>query len=268
MEKRKKRGTAFYIISAVIALIILAAVFAPFIAPNDPNEVNLSVALAPFGKKYPLGTDALGRCILSRIIYGARVSVFISLAVTAIVFAAGVLIGVLAGYFGGALDGVLSRLITIMQSFPKIILVIAVAGILGSGVKNIVLALCMVEWVGYARISRSLAFGQRQRTYVKAARVCGESHIRIILKRIIPNIIHPLIVQASLGTAGVIMETAALSYLGVGVEPSTAEWGAMISTGREYLQTNPALVLLPGAAIFIMSALFNMFGEKLRDKMN
>jgi len=205
--------------------------------------------------------------MLSRIIYGARVSIFSSLLITIIVFAVGVSVGTVSGYFGGAVDTILSKLITIMQAFPKIILAIAIAGLLGIGIQNTIIALCMVEWVEYARMSRSLSFTAKQHNYIKAARVCGESHLKIIFKRIIPNIIYPLIVNASLGIASMIMEIAALSYLGVGVKEPMAEWGAMINAGRNYMQTNVNLVIVPAIAIFITAAAFNLFGEKLRDKI-
>mgnify|MGYP002347056568 CR=1 FL=1 len=200
-------------------------------------------------------------------IYGARVSIFTSLTVTFIVFITGILIGVISGYFGGMLDIVLNKVITIMQTFPKIILAIAIAGSLGIGIQNTIIALCMVEWVEYARISRSFSFMEKQHTYIKAARVCGESHAKIIFKRIIPNIIYPLIVNASLGIASIIMEIAALSYLGVGAKDSAAEWGAMINLGRNYLQTDVRLIMIPGIAVFITAAAFNLFGEKLRDQL-
>ena len=266
-EGRQKGDLSFYILLALIGLLFLAAVFAPVLAPNDPNATDLLMAQAGPSTAYPLGTDSLGRCMLSRVLYGARTSIFSALTVTLIVFSVGVTIGALCGYFGGVVDAVLNKIITIMQAFPQIILAIAIAGILGIGIEHTILALCMVLWVDYARLSRSLALSVRGRNFVQAARLCGESHIRILFRRVIPNIIHPLIVNASLGIASTIMEIAALSYLGVGVEEPQAEWGAMINLGRNYIQTDPKLVLIPGTAVFIAAALFQLLGEKLRDRL-
>ncbi len=264
----KSGDYVFYTVTAFVALLLLIALFAPLIAPNDPYETNLMIAQAAPSWQYPLGTDSLGRCMLSRIIYGARTSIFASLVITSIVFTTGVFIGVASGYFGGMIDVVLNQLITIMQAFPKIILAIAIAGLLGIGIQYTILALCMVEWVEYARMARSFSFTVKQHNYIKAARICGESHLKVICGRIIPNIIYPLIVNASLGIASIIMEIAALSYLGVGVKDPMAEWGAMINVGRNYLQTDVRLIIIPGVAIFITAAIFNLFGEKLRDRID
>ena len=240
---------------------------APLLAPNDPYETNLLAAQAGLSPEYPLGTDSLGRCMLSRVLYGARLSIFTSLLITAIVFFVGMTIGSLCGYFGGIVDLILNKIITIMQAFPQIILAIAITGIMGIGIRNTIIALCMVLWVDYARLSRSFVFSVKDRDFIKAAKVCGESDMRILFKRVIPNIMKPLIVNASLGIASTIMEIAALSYLGAGVKEPQAEWGAMINLGRNYIQSDLKMVLIPGAAIFITAAVFHMFGEKLRDRL-
>jgi ABC-type dipeptide/oligopeptide/nickel transport system permease subunit len=267
IKQEKKSGIFFYVITGFVLLLLIVAILAPVLAPNDPYETNLMVAQQGPSRAYPLGTDGLGRCMLSRVLYGARISIFASIAATAIVFFVGTVIGVLCGYFGGVVDMILNKIITIMQAFPQIILAIAIAGLLGIGIVNTIIALCMVQWVGYARLARSFTFSIRQRTFIKAARVCGESHGKIIFRRVIPNIISPLIVNASLGIAAMIMEIAALSYLGVGVAEPMAEWGAMINAGRDYMQTDVKMVLIPGVAIFLTAAIFNLFGEKLRDKL-
>lgn len=267
MTDQKKGKLPFYILTGLVALLVLIALLAPVLAPNDPNETNLMMAQTGFCPEYPLGTDSLGRCMLSRVLYGARLSVFSSLLITIIVFCTGVTVGALCGYFGGVVDMVLNKITTIMQAFPQIILAIAITGIMGIGIRNTIIALCMVLWVDYARLSRSLVFSIKERDFIKAAKVCGESNIRIIFKRVIPNIMKPLIVNASLGIASTIMEIAALSYLGVGVKESQVEWGSMINLGRNYIQSDLKMVLIPGAAIFITAAVFNMFGEKLRDRL-
>ena len=262
-----RRNTGFIIALILVILLLAIAIFAPVLAPNDPNQTNIMLSEAAPSIQYPLGNDSLGRCMLSRLLYGARTSVFSSMVIIIIVFIAGSFIGVVSGYFGGAVDAVLSKIITIMQAFPKIILAIAIAGLLGIGIENTIIALCMVEWVEYARMARSFTFTAKQHNYIKAARICGESHFKIICGRIVPNIIYPLVVNASLGIASMIMEIAALSYLGVGVKEPMAEWGAMINAGRNYIQTNVRLVILPSIAVFVAAAIFNFFGEKLRDNI-
>lgn len=267
MTDKKKGKLSLYILTGLTVALVLTALLAPVLAPNDPYDTNLMMAQTDPCREYPLGTDSLGRCMLSRVLYGARLSVFSSLLITLIVFCAGTIVGVLCGYFGGIVDIVLNKIITIMQAFPQIILAIAITGVMGIGIRNTIIALCMVLWVDYARLSRSLAFSIKGQDFIKAAKICGESNMRIIFKRIIPNIMKPLIVNASLGIASTIMEIAALSYLGAGVKEPQAEWGAMINLGRNYIQSDLKMVLIPGAAIFITAAVFNMFGEKLRDRI-
>ena len=263
--ERKKYPVSFWVLAVLIMLLIAAAVFAPVWAPNDPNKSSLMDALKGPCQQFPLGTDPLGRCLLSRMLYGGRVSIFSSLIITASVFVLGTVIGVFSGYTGGAVDMVLTKIISITQAFPKIILAIAIAGVLGIGIKNTIIALCIVEWAEYARMARSLTRSVKERTFIKAAKICGCGEIKIMFRHILPNIIPPLIVSASLGIASMIMEVAALSYLGVGVQSPMAEWGAMMNTGKDYIQTNISLVLVPGAAIFITAVIFNLFGEKIRD---
>lgn len=264
-SSRSKRS--FWISFGLVAILLAASLLAPILAPNPPSSTDLSSALIRSSAKYPWGTDALGRCLMSRVLYGARISIFSGLFITFIVFSIGIIVGVTAGYYGGIIDIILNKLITIMQAFPKVILAIAITGLLGIGIENMIIALCLVEWAEYARMARGFTFSEKQRSYVKAARVCGESNLRIILMRIIPNIVYPLIVNASLGIASVIMEIAALSYLGVGVKEPMAEWGAMINIGRNYMQTDTQLVFIPGLALFVTAAIFNIFGEKLRDRL-
>lgn len=262
-----KSKKSFWVMTALVVVLFLTALFAPLLAPNDPNATHLMAARLGPCSQYPLGTDALGRCMLSRVLYGARTSIFSSLLITLIVFALGVFIGVLSGYFGGWLDAVLNKIITIVQAFPKFVLAIAIGGLLGVGIQHTILALCFVEWTDYARMARSFTLQEKDRTYLKAARVCGESHFSILTRRLIPNIISPLIVNASLGISSIIAEIAGLSYLGVGVKEPMSEWGAMINAGRLYMQTDVRLVLIPGLAIFVTAVIFNLFGEKLRDQM-
>ena len=258
---------SFRILSILVLLLILVALLAPLLAPHDPNVPDLLAAEQGPSETYPLGTDTLGRCMLSRVLYGARGSIFSSLLITAIVFVAGVFLGTLSGYCGGWVDAILNKITTVVQAFPRMILAIAIVGLMGVGIQNAILAICLVEWTEYARMARSFTLSEKQRTYVQAAKVCGESGLHILTRRIIPNILPPLIVNASLGISAVIAEIAGLSYLGIGVKEPMAEWGAMMNAGRAYLQTDVRLILIPGLAIFITSSLFNLFGEKLRDSL-
>jgi len=206
--------------------------------------------------------------VLSRLLWGASASLFSSIGIIGIVFCLGTFLGVISGYFGGGLDSVISNTVTIVQAFPRLILAIAIAGVLGVGIVNTIIALSLVNWTEYARLARSMVLGIKERTYIKAARICGESHLGIILRHVLPNIFPSLIVSASLDISVMIMEVAALSYLGLGVKSSTPEWGAMMNLGQAYLQTDPRLVLLPGAALFLTAAVFNLFGDKLRDRLD
>ena len=265
--KNRKNNIGFKLSVIFILAVTAIAALAPLLAPNDPNAADMLLANAAPSPGYPLGNDQLGRCLLSRVLYGARISVFSSILITVIVFAIGTFIGVLSAYCGGWTDAVISKIITAVQAFPKVVLAIAIAGLLGIGIKNTIIALCAVGWVEFARMARSLTLTEKSMNYIKAARICGERHLKIICLRIIPNIIYPLIINASLGIASVIMEIAALSYLGVGVKDTVPEWGSMLNAGRNYMQTDIKLVLIPAAAIFIAAAVFNLFGEKLRERI-
>lgn len=269
--RRKKSGhseTMFYIMCFFLLLLFLTAILAPLLAPNDPYKTDILYQLAAPGGKYPLGTDELGRCILSRILYGARTSLFASLIVVVIVFIFGAALGILAGYLGGWVDGLLNRITTVFQAFPRMILAIAVAGVLGIGIRNTILALCAVYWTEYARLSRSIVISLKERTFIQAAKVCGESEIGIMVRHIFPNVFPDMIVTAALDIGSIIMEISALSFLGMGIKTPMAEWGAMMSAGRQYMQTNQLLIVIPGIAIFITVIIFNLFGEKLRDRLN
>lgn len=262
---KKRRQITLYLLMALVLMLLLPAIFAPVLAPNDPSAGDIMQQQQGPSARFPFGTDHLGRCVLSRILYGAMTSVFSSLGIIAVVFVVGSVLGILSGYFGGLVDTIIMRITTILQAFPWLLLAIALAGVLGVGIGNTILALCVIYWTEYARIARSLTLSIKERTYIKAARVCGENHVQIILRHIIPNVFPSLIVTATLDIGAMIMEVAALSYLGLGVKPSMPEWGSMMNLGKQYLQSNPWLVLIPGIAIFITVVIFNLFGEKLRD---
>lgn len=263
-----KKNLSLGILTGLTGILLLIALCAPLLAPHDPYETNLADALEGPSTEYPLGTDELGRCMLSRILYGARTSIFTSLCIVAIVFAIGTTIGVIAGYLGGLVDQILSKLIAITQAFPKLILEIVIAGILGGGIRNVILALCLVEWAEYARVSRNLCRSLKQQPFVQAARLCGASSRQIMYRHMLPNILPTLVTQASLGAATMILEVASLSYLGVGISPPAAELGSMISAGKDYMQTEVQLILIPGAALFVIALIFQLLGEKYRDRLD
>lgn len=269
--KNKRTGNrsviSFYILCFLLIVLFLIALLAPVLSPNDPYKTDILHQLSAPDSKYPFGTDELGRCMLSRILYGARTSVFASVIVVAIVFIIGAALGIIAGYFGGWVDEVLNKITTIFQAFPRMILAIAVAGVLGIGIRNTILALCAVYWTEYARLSRSIVISLKERTFIQAAKVCGESDLGIMVRHIFPNVFPEMIVTAALDIGSIIMEISALSFLGMGIKTPMAEWGAMMSAGRQYMQTNPILIVIPGAAIFMTVIIFNLFGEKLRDRL-
>lgn len=257
-----------FIFGGLIVFIMIMALIAPIIAPNDPYLVNMGNILKPPGKGYLLGTDDLGRCIFSRILYGATASVFSSLLVVIIVFIAGTLIGISSAFIGGVYEAVIMRIITIFQAFPGFILAMAIAGMLGTGLRNGILSLCLVYWTSYARVARSLTLEMRGKDYIRSAQISGAGNLRIMIRHIFPNIIAPLLVMAALDVGGVILSLAGLSFVGLSGQRPTAEWGLMMNDSRQYLQIAPWTVIFPGIALLILVILFNLFADTLRDVMD
>ena len=249
-------------------LFLLWAAVAPLLTPNDPYLADLSIARQPPSREYPMGTDGLGRCLLSRIMAGAPATIYASLLVVAVTFLGGSLIGVLCGYFGGALDAVVMRVVDILLAFPGMILCIAVAGFLGSGMDNAVIALSVTGWTQYARLARSRVLALREEGFLQAARISGSSHGKIILRHVLPNAMRVLIVTAALNVGGTILEMASLSFLGLGAEAPLAEWGVLLNEGRSLLQTNPNLVFCPGIFLFVAVVLSNLLGDSIRDVLD
>ena len=254
--------------TTLTALLLLWALLAPHITPNDPYLVDLSIARQPPSAAYPMGTDSLGRCLLSRIMAGAPTTLYYSLLVVAVTFAAGTLIGVLCGYFGGVLDMVCMRVVDILLAFPGIILCVAVAGFLGKGMGNAVIALSVTGWTQYVRLARGRVLSLREDVFLQAARLSGSSPFWVIMRHVLPNTLPALVVTAALSVGGTIMELAALSFLGLGASAPMAEWGVLINEGRGLIQTNPNLVLFPGLFIFLAVVLFNLLGDSVRDAMD
>ena len=250
---------------AAAGFLIFVAVFAEFLTPQNPYAQNLEGALAPPNSQNLLGTDRYGRDILSRVIVGSQTTLCASLLLLVTISIVGSLIGAVCGFKGGKLDTILMRLSDVFLAFPQMIFAVAMAGALGGGLFNAALAIAVVAWTKYARISRGLVLSICKLPFIDAAKISGSSSAKILLKHISPNIIGPILVTAALDIGTIIMELAGLSFLGLGAMPPTAEWGAMMNNGRSMLQTAPWVILSPGFAIFLTVATFNLLGDKLRD---
>jgi peptide/nickel transport system permease protein len=253
----------------LVILFVLCAILAPWIAPHDPAQINLPTRLDPPTSLHWCGTDELGRDICSRLIYGARISMLVGSSVVAMSLALGLLIGSIAGYYGGGIDRFVNIvLMNAFLSFPGILLAIAFVAFRGPGIFNLVLALSLGGWVGYARLVRAQVLATREREFVEAARALGASDARVIIRHILPNIIQPVIVQAAIGMAGAILAEATMSFLGLGVPPPTASWGAMLNDARAHLFDAPHLVLFPAVAVMLAVLSFNFIGDALRDLLD
>lgn len=252
----------------VLGIIIFAAIFAPYIAPHDPIKQNILARYKAPSSKYLLGTDELGRDILSRIIYGARYSLLIGVISISIALLLGIFLGVVAGYFGGRIDLLLMRLIDILLAFPYILLAIAIVAILGPDLQNAMLAISIVNVPRFARIIRSSVLTIKENEFIQAAKALGASDLRIIVRHLLPNCLGPLIVQSTLSMASAILSAAGLSFLGLGAQPPTPEWGAMLSDARSALQIAPWVVTFPGLAIMLNVLGFNLLGDGLRDALD
>ena len=253
----------FFLIMAII--IVLIAIFAKQIAPKDPLQAVMDKPLHSPDKVNLLGTDILGRDILSRIIYGTRYSLFMTLVLVGTVFTLGTTLGLLAGYFGGIVDTLIMRLADMMVSFPGIILAIAIAGLLGPSMTNAIIAISSVTWPKYARLSRSMVLKIRKELYIEAAKLTGSKDKDILFKYILPNMLTLMLVTAISDIGALMLEISALSFLGFGAQPPIPEWGAMINEGRTYLAKAPWLMLYPGMAIVIVVVVFNMLGDNIKD---
>jgi peptide/nickel transport system permease protein len=253
----------------LIGVFTLFAVFAPWIAPRDPAWIDLPARLAGPSRAHWFGTDELGRDILSRIIYGSRISILVGSSVVAGSLAIGTIIGSLAGYYGGRFDRFVNVVVmNAFLSFPGILLAIAFVAFLGPGLFNLILALIIGGWVGYARLVRAQVLAAREREYVEAARTLGAGDLHIITRHILPNIAQPVIVQAAIGMAGAVLAEATMSFLGLGVPPPVASWGTMLNDGRSHLFDAPHLVLFPAGAVMLAVLSFNFIGDALRDYLD
>lgn len=252
--------------SVILAVLFLLSIMAPWIAPHDPVQVNLAIKLQSPSWDYPLGTDQLGRCNLSRLLYGSRISLGFASLIFISSLLIGLLIGTFAGYKGGIIDQVLMRFCEGVMAFPTLVLVLGLVGIFGPGLPQVILAMIMVQWVYYARMFRGMVLSLRERNFITAAKISGSSQWTIIRRHIVPNVLPPIVVMGTLEIGWAIMDIAAMSFLGLGVQPPSPEWGSMIHEGKSYIRSNPELMLYPGIMILIIVVIFNILGEALSER--
>jgi peptide/nickel transport system permease protein len=250
---------------AIVVAAVLAALLGPWLTPFDPAAQLLSLRLSGPSAAHLFGLDELGRDILARVLAGARISLVVGLTVVSISASVGTLLGALAGYFGGLFDDAVSRVIDVLLAFPGLLLAIALVAMLGPSLGNVLFALAIIGWVGYARLVRGQVLRARELEYVQAARAQGASVVRVLWRHVIPTAMPAVVVQATLGMAGAITGEAALSFLGLGVQPPTPSWGTMLNGGRAHLLDAPHLTIFPGLAIAVLVLGFNFLGDGLRD---
>ncbi len=252
----------------ILLLIVIIAVFAPWIAPYSPQSQNLRRRFETSSSDHWFGTDELGRDIFSRIVYGSRVSLMVGFAAAFGGLVVGVIIGMMSGYYGGRFDDLVMRLIDVMMSFPGILLAILIVSVIGTGTVNVIIALAVWRIPTFARISRGSVLTLKEKEFVEAARALGANMPRIVFRHLALNSLPPILVYLSLSTATAILTAASLSFLGLGVQPPTAEWGLMVSTGRQFLRQAPHLIMIPGVAILLTVLSINFVGDALRDVLD
>jgi len=252
----------------IIVGLVIVAIFAPILAPypeQAKGEPNLKERLQPPSWKHPFGTDHMGRDILSRVIYGSRTSLVIGFLVIAIALIIGLFLGIIAGYFGGKFDTIIMRITDVFLAFPPLLLALLIATSLGRGMLNAILALAITWWPWYTRLARGMAISVKGRPYVEAAKAMGISDWKIMIRHVLPNSVSPVIVQATMDIGSAILEAAALSFLGLGVQPPTPDWGLMVSEGKNYFLNYWWCPVFPGLAIFITVIAFNLVGDAIRE---
>jgi peptide/nickel transport system permease protein len=259
--------------TALAGLVILVVMFAlalaaPVLAPYDPDVQDVANRYAPPSGEHLLGTDNLGRDELSRILFAGRISLLTALAVGAATLALGIAIGTFAGFAGGVVDGLVMRVVDVLNAFPPLLLALAVVGMLGPGLLNLAIAITVVAWAEYARVMRGVVLAAKERPFVEAARALGLPPHLVAVRHVIPNIVSPVVVLGTLRTGRVLLELAALSFLGLGIQPPTPEWGAMLNEGQDYLARAPQLMVYPGVAITVTALAFNLLGDGLRDVLD
>ena len=260
--KENKQFTLFFILGLVV---IGVAIFAPQLAPYDPLDAVMTESLQEPSSAHPFGTDKLGRDLLSRVIFGTRTSLIMTLCLVAVIFVIGTFLGVIAGYFGGVVDAVIMRIADMMISFPGLVLAIAIAGMLGPNLVNAVISIAAVSWTKYARLARSMVLKVKKSLYIEAAVVNGTKTWKILLVHVLPNMVTQMVVTAAADIGTMMLELASMSFLGFGAKPPAPEWGYMLNEGRACMQSAPWLMIFPGVAIFLVVVVFNMLGDSVRD---
>lgn len=264
-----KENKAFCLFASLAVLIVLTTIFAPVVTGGvSPTDAVLGDALQAPSAEHLFGTDKLGRDVFARVIYGSRTSLAASFSVVLIIFTLGTALGILSGYFGGWVDAAIMRVADMMVSFPGMVFAMAIAGILGASVKNAVFAVALVSWTKYARLARSLVLKTRSRDYVAAAVVTGSKTPYLLTRYLLPDVLPMLLVTAAADIGGMMLELAGLSFLGFGAKAPTPEWGLMLNEGRQFIQNAPWMTVYPGAAIFVVAAVFNLLGDALRDMLD
>lgn len=253
---------------ALLLVFGLGALAAPWLAPADPSHTDVTNRFASLSLEHPLGTDQLGRDILSRLLYGSRLSIGMAVAATLGITVLGTAFGLIAGMYGRGVDTLIMRIVDILQALPGIILALAIAGILGAGLTNLLLAIVIVSWAGYARVVRGMTLSIREREFVVAAQALGVRKLWVGLRHILPNLVGPIIVLSTLDMGMTLLAISALSFLGLGAQPPTPEWGAMLAEAGNYIAQEPMLILYPGAAITLLVLAFNLLGDGLRDAID
>jgi peptide/nickel transport system permease protein len=262
------RDVAALVGAALLALFVLAALAAPWIAPRDPNRVDLTRRFAAPSVAHLLGTDNLGRDVLSRLLHGSRLSIGMAVTATIGSTAIGLILGVLAGVRGGRVDTLIMRTVDVLQALPGLLLALAVVGVLGQGLGNLLVAMVLVWWAGYARVVRGMTLSVRERPFVEAARAGGIPESRLLVRHILPNLIGPTLVLSTLDMGRTLLAVSGFSFLGLGVRPPTPEWGAMLAEAKSYLDRAPLLLIYPGSAITLMVLASNLVGDGLRDALD
>ena len=252
----------------IVVLFVLIALFGPWLARQDPDAVDVTNALAAPTRGHLFGTDELGRDVFTRVLYGARTSIGSVVIATVIISLIGLTVGVVAGYLGGVVDAVVSWIINVLLAFPSFLLALAVAGILGASLLNVLVAIIVVWWPNYARIARGAVLVEREKAYVDAAEGLGASRLRIVGRHLLPNIVAPIVVLTTLDMGTILLGISGLSFLGLGVSPPAAEWGSMLAEGKDYISVDMSIMIFPGLAIFLLVLGFNLLGDGLRDLLD
>ena len=266
--KRFKRNKLAVIGGIIVLTLFITAIFAPLLSPYDPNSINVKHILEPPGRTHPLGTDDLGRDILSRMIWGARISLAVGFVAVGISTMVGILLGAVSGYYGGWIDRVLMRFVDIMLSIPTFFLLLAVIAFLEPSIWNIMIVIGLTSWMGVSRLVRAEVLSSKEREFALAARAIGAGDLRMIFKHILPNSMAPVLVSAVLGVAGAILVESALSFLGIGVQPPTASWGNILTAGKDNIEIAWWLSVFPGLAILVTVLAYNLLGEGIRDSID